>query len=66
MSGNGHFDFGKASDDVQRLVMNEYMREHGLERFLISKEQWAQRWRPPGSLVEAMRNMARRKKGEDA
>jgi hypothetical protein len=65
-SGNGHLlNAVNAGDETSRLIWNALFVEHGAPQYVRTKEQWAARWRPPESLVEAVRNMPRRKKGED-
>jgi hypothetical protein len=65
-SGNGTVAAAvEAGDETARLIMNALFVEHGAPQLVKSKAEWAARWRPPESLVEAIRNMSRRKKGED-
>jgi hypothetical protein len=60
MSSNGHFDYGKASHDTQRLLFNGALIDAGLGHYAISKEKW-NAWRPHPNLLEAIRGFARRK-----
>jgi hypothetical protein len=64
-SGNGTVVAAvEAGDETSRLIMNALFVEHGAPQFVMTKEQWAARWRPHPNLVEAVRGFARRKKGE--
>lgn len=62
--GNGSLRNVDAGGETMRLIMNAMMHERGLGQHAISRERWEQ-WRPHPNLVEAIRNMPRRKKGED-
>jgi hypothetical protein len=64
-SGNGHLlNAVNAGDETSRLIWNALFVEHGAPQFVMSKAEWAARWRPHPNLVEAVRNFSRRKKGE--